>query len=149
VALPTQGNIHNCFSGNQLCSGGAWSACQELAALVGARTQSFVASCPAGSGLSWTTLDYVVDAPANASGVAGVTVVVAGHPEIVLLDTQSGNASSVEKIAGSVSVAPLLGALVEQSEMALQITTTTTPDGAMAATAQATLSYDCGAQAAK
>ena len=142
VQLPTQGTIHNCWVGKQLCSGGTWSDCQDPSSLVGVRTQTFTASCLAGDTIRWTTLDYVVDAPADRSGVASVTIGVAGHPDFTLLDVSS-DPSLVKGGAGSLNIEPMLGALSAQRDLALQITTTTTPDGAMAATATARLSYAC------
>lgn len=144
VQLPTQGAVHNCFSGKQLCSGGSWTNCQDPSTLVGVRTQTFTASCPAGETIRWTTLDYALDTPTNPSGVAAVTMSVAGHPELPLLDVSSIDLATDQGGAGSRNVGPLLGALAGQAELALQITTTTTPDGAMAATATGTLSYSCG-----
>jgi hypothetical protein len=147
VQLPTQGTIHNCWVGKQLCSGGTWTDCQDPSSLVGVRTQTFTASCLAGDTIRWTTLDYVVDAPADRSGVASVTIAVAGHPDFALLDVRSNDPSLVKGLvkggAGSLNIEPLLGALSAQSDLTLQITTTTTPDGAMASTATAELSYAC------
>ena len=146
VQLPTQGTIHNCWVGKQLCSGGTWSDCQDPSSLVGVRTQTFTASCLPGDTIRWTTLDYVVDAPADRSGLASVTIGVAGHPDFALLDV-SNDPSLVKGLvkggAGSLNIEPMLGALSAQRDLTLQITTTTTPDGAMAATATAKLSFAC------
>jgi hypothetical protein len=144
VQLPTQGSVHQCFSGKQLCTGGAWTACQDPSVLVGVRSQAFVASCPVGASPRWTTLDYVLDVPANASGSADVAITIAGHPELVLFTTRATGHASSEPGAGSVDLGTVLGALGNQGDLALEITTTTTPDGAMAATARATLTYACG-----
>src|SRR5579864_867934 len=141
VQLPTQGTVHNCFSGKQLCSGGAWTDCQDPSTLVGVRTQTFTASCPVGETIRWTTLDYALDTPNNPSGVATVTMSVAGHPELALLDGSSTDPATVQGSAGSRNIETLLGALAGQPDLTLQITTTTTPDGTMAATATGTLSY--------
>jgi hypothetical protein len=143
VELPTQGSVHQCFSGKQLCTGGAWSDCQDPSVLVGVRTEPFAAACPAGASPRWTTLDYTVDVPGNASGGADVAITVAGHPELVLFTAQSAGRGSTEHSAGSLDVGPELNALADQADLSLQIATTTTPDGAMAATAQATLKYSC------
>jgi hypothetical protein len=88
-------------------------------------------------------LDYVVDAPSNRSGAAVVTIAVADHPEIVLLDTRSSSDAPVNGGAGSRAVDSLLAPLAGQSGLTLEIGTTTTPDGAMAATAKAALAYAC------
>jgi hypothetical protein len=135
--------VHNCFAGKELCSSGSWTACQDLAELVGVRTQNFVGSCPSGAELRWTTLDYVFDVPSNASGAAAVTVSVAGDPEVVLFDSRSAGDAPVHGGVGSRTVDALLGALSAQSALTLQIATTTTPDGAMAATAKVVLRFGC------
>jgi hypothetical protein len=88
----------------------------------------------------WTTLDYVVDVPANASGATDVTISVAGHPELVLFTPASADAS-----AGSLDLERVLGAVGTQTDLTIQIATTSTPDGAMAATAQAQPKYACSA----
>jgi hypothetical protein len=141
VQLPSQGSVHQCFSGKQLCSAGAWTDCQDPSVLFGVRFEPFAASCPAGASGRWTTLDYVVDAPANASGSADATITVEGHPEIVLFATGSAGAASAGE--GTVDLGPLLDVLANQAKLTLQISTTTTPDGALAATARATLKYAC------
>jgi hypothetical protein len=147
--LPTQGTVHNCFAGKQLCSGGTWTACQDPAALVGVRTQRFVAACPSGSSVQWTTLDYVVDAPSNVSGASAATVGIAGHPDVVLLDTQSSDGVSAKVGAGSRTIESILGALSELPGLTLEIATTTTPDGSMAATVKAELGYTCSSGSAR
>lgn len=141
VALPTQGDVHNCFSGQQLCTGGVWSDCQDPATLVGARSQQFSAACPATYGVRWTILDYVVDTPANASGAAAVTVSLADHPDVVLLDTSATDDAPAN--AGSLDLSSTLGSLSNQPTLTLAITTSTTPDGTLAATATVTPSYEC------
>jgi hypothetical protein len=143
VHLPTQGSVQNCFSGEQLCSGGVWTSCQAPGALVGARAQNFVASCPAAETARWTMIDYEIDAPSNASGAAAVTIGVAEHPEVVLLDTRSANGPGAGKTAATRPVEAVLAGLASQSTLMLEITTTTTPDGEMAATATVTAVYDC------
>jgi hypothetical protein len=148
VSLPTQGAVHNCFSGKQLCSGGAWTECKDPTTLVGVRTQPFAATCPGTQVARWTTLDYVIDAPANASGAAAVTISLSGHPEVVLVDTRTPGDAPAKGGAGSRDVEALLGALSTQPTLTLDIATSTTPDGAMAATAIASPSYDCLAKPA-
>jgi hypothetical protein len=142
VQLGTQGTVHQCFSGMQLCSGGAWTDCQDLSVLVGVRSEAFAASCASGESSSWKTLDYVVDAPTNASGRSDVTITVAGHPELVLFTTQTQDVGAAEVRSGSLGL-DVLGALENQADLTLQITTTTTPDSAMAATARAAAKYAC------
>jgi hypothetical protein len=117
--------------------------CQDPSVLVGVRSQAFVATCPAGTLPSWNALDYLVDAPANKSGQTDVTISVAGHPELVLFTTRSAGTPSAEASAGSVDPGPVLGALRSQADVTLDIETTTTPDGVMAATARAELTYAC------
>jgi hypothetical protein len=138
--LPAQGTVHQCFSGKQLCSAGAWGDCQDPTVLFGARSEAFAASCPAGASPRWTTLDYVVDVPANASGGADVAIAVAGNPQLVLFTAGPTDHPSA---AGSVDLGPVLGALGTEANLTLQLVTTTTPDGAMAATARATAVYAC------
>jgi hypothetical protein len=147
VQLPTQGTIHNCWVGKQLCSSGTWTECQDPSSLVGVRTQSFTASCAAGDSIRWTTIDYVLDAPADTSGGASVTISVADHPEFAPL-VSSSDPALIKGGAGSRNIEPLLGSLSTQPDLTLQITTTMTPDGAMAATGSAQLSYACGSGAA-
>jgi hypothetical protein len=95
----------------------------------------------------WATLDYVVDAPSNTSGAAVVTIAVADHPEIVLLDTRSISDAPAKGGTGSRAVDSLLGPLSGQSGLTLEIGTTTTPDGEMAATAKTALGYVCDSAA--
>jgi hypothetical protein len=140
VQLPAQGTIHQCFSGKQLCSGGAWGACLDPSVLVGVRSESFAAACPAGASPRWTTLDYVVDVPANASGGSDVSIAVAGQPQLVLF---TAGPTDVTSATGSVDLGPVLGTLGTEADLTLQFVTTTTPDGAMAATARGTLAYSC------
>jgi hypothetical protein len=140
VQLPSQGSVHQCFSGKQLCTGGVWGNCQDPTVLVGERSEAFVASCPSGASPRWMTLDYVVDVPANASGEADVAITIAGHPELVLFTAGPTAASSA---AGSIDLGPVLGTLGTAADLTLQFVTTTTPDGAMAATARGTLAYSC------
>jgi hypothetical protein len=141
--LPTQGTIHNCFSGKQLCTAGAWSDCQDPSTLVGLRAQQFVASCPATYVPRWTTLDYSVDAPANASGAAPVTIALAEHPEVVLLDTRANDGVPQKGGAGSRDVQALLGPFSSDSTLILQVLTSTTPDGDLASTAKLSADYGC------
>jgi hypothetical protein len=148
VQLPGQGSVHQCFVGKQLCTSGAWTDCQDLTALVGLRVENFAASCPPTHIPRWTSLDYVVDAPTDPSGSTAATIKVAGHPEIVLLDTQSGSGGVHGRGgAGSRDLASVLGSLLNASAIALDVTTSTTPDGDMASTAAVLLKYDCVAPA--
>jgi len=146
VTLSTQGPVHNCFSGKQICSGGAWSDCTDPAALVGTRSQQFTASCLRSEVAHWTTLDYVVDAPSNASGIAAATISPAGHMEILLLDTGANGSPASAAGAGSIDLESVLGSLGTQPTFTLAITTSTTPDGRMAASAKVSPSYECRPQ---
>ncbi len=142
VQLSTQGTVHNCFSGKQICSGGTWSDCADPATLVGTRTRQFMASCPQNEVAHWTTLDYVVNAPSDTSGVAAATASLAGHPEILLLDTgASGSAAAAG--AGSLDLESVLGSLGAHPALTLAITTSTTPDGRLAASVKVSPSYEC------
>jgi hypothetical protein len=105
--------------------------------------QNFVASCPLSQVARWKTIDYVIDAPSNPSGAAAVTIGVAEDPGIVLLDTRSMPDPGAERSTASQAVEALLGTLATQSTLMLEVTTTTTPDGAMAATATVNAVYDC------
>ena len=146
VQLPAQGSIHNCFSGKQICSGGAWSSCTDPATLVGTRTQQFTASCLPNEVAYWTTLDYVVNAPSDASGIAAATISPAGHQDIVLLDTGVSGSPASAAGAGSIDVGSVLGSLGMQPTLTLAITTSTTPDGRMAASVKVSPSYECRPQ---
>jgi hypothetical protein len=139
--------VQQCFVGKQLCTSGAWTECQDPAALVGARVEPFVASCPSTLVPRWTSLDYVVDAPGDASGPSAATIAVSGHPEIVLLDTTSRDGAHAAGGAGSRDMTTVLGSLSSQPALALDVTTSTTPDGDMAATATVSLHYECVAAA--
>jgi hypothetical protein len=110
---------------------------------VGPRVQDFVASCPASQVSRWTNIDYVIEVPSNASGASAVTIGVAEHPEIVLLDTHSADNPTGARSAASRSLEPLLGGLASESTLTLEVTTTTTPDGEMAATVVVNATYDC------
>jgi hypothetical protein len=105
----------------------------------------FAASCPSGE-VRWTTLETIVDAPANDSGAAAARIGVADHPEIVLFDSAS---STSAQGAGSRDIGALLGDLSGHPALTLALTTTTTPDGTMAATAKAVLTYACGSPASR
>jgi len=142
VQLSTQGPIHNCFSGKQICSGGTWSDCTDPANLVGTRTQQFTASCVQNETPHWTTLDYVVDSPSDASGASGATFSPAGHAEITLFDTRAGG-SPASASAGSLDLESILGSLGAQPTLTLAITTSTTPDGRLAASVKVSPSFEC------
>jgi hypothetical protein len=143
VQLSTQGPVHNCFSGKQICSGGTWSNCTDPATLVGTRTQQFTASCLQNEVAHWTTLDYVADAPSDASGVAAATISPAGHPEILLVDTAAAGTAASAGGAGSLDMATVLGSLGVQRMLTLAITTSTTPNGRLAASVKASPNYEC------
>jgi hypothetical protein len=141
--------VQQCFVGKQLCTSGAWTECQDPTALVGSRVVPFVASCPSTHIPRWTSLDYVVDAPTDQSGSSAATITVADHREIVLVDTQSGSGGVHGRGgAGSRDLASVLGSLLNAPAIALDVTTSTTPDGDMASTAAVLLKYDCVAPAA-
>jgi len=101
-----------------------------------------MASCPQNEVAHWTTLDYVVNAPSDTSGVAAATASLAGHPEILLLDTgASGSAAAAG--AGSLDLESVLGSLGAHPALTLAITTSTTPDGRLAASVKVSPSYEC------
>ncbi len=115
---------------------------------MGTHSQQFVAACPATHVPRWTTLDYSVDAPADASGDAAVTIALADHPDIVLLDTRANDGAPPKGGAGSRDVVALLGSFAAQSTLTLQVSTSTTPDGNLASTATLSAHYACIADSA-